>query len=724
MNSTPGAGPTDPRPESADPDRSRFHVPDLDCPREVDLVEGALRQEPGVRDVRCDVGERTVDVRHDGAEGIEQRLAERLAGAGMVARTIDAETGPDARSGDPARFALLFGAGFFMLALAAEFFAWPSGWGRWAPAALYAVAVAPSVWLLFPKAFAAAIRLRPDMHLLVAVAAFSAAALGETAEAAAVAILFVASLWLERWSLRRAAAAIENLAVLRPTVALRVGAAGDAVEVSADDIAVGDLLRLRPGDVAPADGESVSGRSAMDESVLTGESAPVGKSPGDAVYAGSLNLDGVVDYQATAPARQSTAARVESLVREASEARAPVQRLVDRFAAWYTPLVLAVAAGLMVVPPLATGASWELWFGRGLVAMLVACPCALVISTPTATAAAVAAAARRGVLVRGGDVLERAASTRWVCFDKTGTLTRGRPQIVDAEFFHDDHALALAAAAAIERESRHPIAAAVVEFAESRGAAAVSASDVAVLPAAGVQGTVDGDAWWIGGERLARERLGDAAQEHLPKPESGRDDADAVYLGRGDALAARFWATDELRPEAKDLAAAWRAIGARLVVILSGDRRQAALRVADACDVDEVHPGLRPEEKLAKLKELQDQHGPALMFGDGVNDAPSLAAAAVGAAMGGRGVEAALRSADVALLHDDLTAGPWLVRQGRRLKRVVAINVAIAIGIKVAVLALGTIGWGRLWMAVASDVGASLVVVLHALTLLRGPRPR
>lgn len=696
---------------------SRFHVPDLDCPAEVRLVEQALEDLPFVSSSHCDVARRLVTVRHRRADDATQQIIGRMRGAGLTARKIaEAEPpSPNRSSSDPA---VVWGLAAFLCALAVD---WLLVQQAWLSGLLYAAAAAPAVLRAAPKAWAAARRFRADMQLLVVLAAIAAVSLGQPAEAAAVLVLFAASEWIERWSLLRARSAIERLALLRPKIAWRVAPDGEVAEIAPEQIQVDDRLRLLPGDMIPADGVVVSGESTMDEAVLTGEAAPVAKQTGDAVIAGSQNLDGAVEIRATAPAAQSTAARIEALVAQAQAARAPLQRTVDRFAAVYTPCVLSVAVLVGLATPSFVG-NWAVWLERGLVVMLVACPCALVISTPTASAAAVAAAARAGILVRGGDVLERAADVKWASFDKTGTLTRGRPQVIEFAVLVGERATALAAAAALEQMSRHPAAAAIVQYAEAHTEETDEATDVRVAPSHGIEGVIDGRTWWIGGRKMASERA------PLSVETLSAGDADMAStlacLGCENQLIAVFRLADEIRGDAGHAIEELHALGVRPAVMLTGDAGAAADRVAAACGVDELFAELRPSDKLDRLNALRARYGPVLALGDGVNDAPSLAAADVGVAMGGRGVEAALEAADAALLHDDLAAAPNLVRLGRRFRRVVATNLVVAVAIKLAVLVAGVEGSGRLWMAVVADVGASLVVVLHAATLICEPRSK
>ncbi len=571
---------------------------------------------------------------------------------------------------------------------------------------------------------------RPDMNTLMTIAVAGALAIGEYAEAGVVVFLFSLGELLESLTMDRARNAVRALMVLRPPEATRRTPDGEE-RVPVEALAVGDLVLIRPGERIPADGRIREGRSSVDQSPITGESMPVEKGPGDEVFAGTVNGSGALTVEVTRAASDSTLARVIHLVEEAQEQRAPSQRLVDRFAVVYTPAVVAGALLVATLPPLLGLGPFPDWFYRALILLVIACPCALVISTPVAVVSGLTAAARAGVLIKGGVHLEELARLRAVAFDKTGTLTRGEPRLVGgacANHIADrtpqecpDCLDLLAKAAAVEGRSGHPLARAVVRAAEELGVADRYgfAEAVESAPGRGVQGQVAGHA----------VKVGSHAYVH------GEREEEDPFCRRVDAIAARGRTAvvvedvccgnraygvvaDALRPEAAAVIGALKEMGIRRTVMLTGDNRAVAERVARAAGVDEFRAELLPEQKVEAVKELLGRYGTVAMVGDGVNDAPALARASVGVAMGAAGSDVALETADVALMGDDLWGVPRAVRLGRRTVAIIRQNVAFSLAAKATFLALAVAGLATLWMAVFADVGVSLLVILNGMRLL------
>jgi Cd2+/Zn2+-exporting ATPase len=592
-------------------------------------------------------------------------------------------------------------------------------------AVLYVVAIALTIGSPGRRAWQA-IRARSlDINVLMVAAVAGAAILGEWAEAAAVVWLFGASQWLESRSVGRARRAIRSLMRLAPADAL-VRRDGREQRIAAADLRVGDVVILRPGDRVPIDGVVVAGDSALDQSAVTGESWPVDKSSGDPVYAGTLNGTGALEIRATRPPSDSTLARIIHLVERAQSRRAPVQAYVDRFAKRYTPAVLALALVMAIVPPLVTAGAdvsardFGTWTYRALALLVVACPCALVISTPVSIVSAIAGAARRGVLIKGGASLERLAAVRCVAFDKTGTLTHGRVAVTDVvgvDGVTSDGVLSVAAA--LEARSEHPIGRAIVSRARDAGLSFSPGELFRSLPGLGAEALVASAPAVVGSHRLFESRQLCTPALHARLDELEQRGAMPVLVSHAGAPLGVIGLADELRGGGRETVARLRRAGVARVVMLTGDTGGNAAAIARAAGVDEAHADLLPGDKVAQLSRLRAAHGAVAMVGDGVNDAPALAAADVGIAMGAAGSDVALETADVALMSDDLSKLPYVIRLGRRTLSRIRQNVALAIGLKLAFVVLAAAGVATIWMAVVADTGASLIVTANALRLLR-----
>lgn len=603
---------------------------------------------------------------------------------------------------------------------------------------LWLAAAVAGAWRVLPRAVHAVRSLRPDMNLLMVTAVIGAAAIGQFFEGASVAFLFAVANQLESWSVDRARSAIAALLDISPSRALLLSLPGDVggglpgtpVETAVENVPVGSRILIRAGDRVPLDGTVATGSSDIDQSPITGESMPVPKRAGEPVYAGTINGGGVLEVLTTRAASDTTLARILHMVEAAQSRRARAVQWVDRFAAVYTPAMLAVAALVAVVPPLFFGGAWSAWVYEALVVLVIACPCALVISTPVSIVAGLTSAARNGVLVKGGSFLELPASLTAVAFDKTGTLTRGRPRVarvlpVDGHPQVRDAASALRIAAALEGPSSHPLARAIVQHARQVPGAGLddgaTASDHRTLPGLGAEGVVDGARWRIGNRRYFAQD----GPQHGPSggAESiGTDDADAgssVLLWNDAGLAAVMELEDDLRPDARAVLDDLRAAGLRRMVMLTGDNAATAARVAVACGVTDIRADLLPADKTAAVAALVAEGERVAMVGDGVNDAPALATAHLGIAMGGIGSDAAIETADITLMSDDLGKLPWLVRHSRRTLGVIRQNIGFALGLKALFLGLAVFQVASLWMAIVADIGGSFLVIMNGLRLLR-----
>ncbi len=564
--------------------------------------------------------------------------------------------------------------------------------------------------------FAAGIRaartLRLDMNFLMSVAIVGAILIGEPFEAASLAVLFSLAELLERYAVDRGRRAVARLVELAPEQADRFLADGTLQRVSVSELRVGDRVRIRPGDRIPADGTVAWGRTAVNEATITGESVPRTKGEGDPVFAGTMNTDGAIDIEVTADAAHSTLARIIQLVRAAEGRRAPIEQFVARFARVYTPVVTASAILLMTVPTLVFGADSLEWFVRGLTLLVIACPCALVIATPVTVVSALTSAARHGVLIKGGEHLERLGGVRALAVDKTGTLTTGQLRVQAIRVADGtDEAELLRRLAAVEARSEHPIARAIVRYAEERGltphAGVVDAFEA--TPGRGVRASVGGRVLWVGTEDFVGAAM---------TTEPASNGATEVAVRTEDGLRALVQIGDEVRTNALAVVAHLRRLGIKPIVMLTGDAAGPAERVRLATGADEVAARLLPADKVAAVERLRARYGTVAMLGDGVNDAPALATASVGIAMGAAGSPATIETADVALMADDLSRLPYAIALARRARHVIRTNIGVAIGLK-AVLGVGAVA-GVVSLAVAvlvGDLGASLAVTLSALRL-------
>lgn len=572
-----------------------------------------------------------------------------------------------------------------------------------------------------------------DMNALMTIAAVGAMIISEFAEGAMVIFLFSLGNTLESYTISRARHAIRSLMSLAPKVAWRV--VGERQEqVPVDALRVGDHILIRPDERIPMDGIVESGASAVNQAPVTGESVPVEKGVGAEVYAGTINGEGSLRVRVTRLAADNTIARIIRMVEEAQASKAPSQRFVDRFARVYTPIVIAVAILVALIPPLLLGGVWSEWLYRALVLLVISCPCALVISTPVSIVSAIAAAARMGVLVKGGAHLEALGGVDVVAFDKTGTLTRGQPVVVGGHCeLHDKSVTTqecaqcqdlLTEAAAVEQFSRHPLARAVVAHAQERGInpAEAKVEDVRSEPGRGMTATVNGHQVAVGSHAFAHEQHAGAVDPafcRMVDEAAAAGQTTMVVEDRCCNLRGFFAMADALRPAAPQVIADLKQIGIRQTVMLSGDNQATAEAVGKQAGVDLVRAELSPADKVQAVRDLLREHGGVAMVGDGVNDAPALSQATVGIAMGAMGTEAALETADVALMADDLTRLVPAIRLSRRTLATIKQNIAISLAIKLVFLVLAILGVATLWMAVFADVGTSMIVILNGMRLLR-----
>jgi Zn2+/Cd2+-exporting ATPase len=585
---------------------------------------------------------------------------------------------------------------------------------------LYFFAVLAGTYLVLPKALFSLRRMRPDMNLLMTVAVCGAIGIGEWFEAATVAFLFALSLTLESWSVARARRAIEKLLDLAPAVVRVVQSDGRIEEIPAGSVPPGAVFVVRPGERIALDGDVVKGTSDVNQAPITGESLPVAKEVGANVFAGTVNGTGTLEVKSTKGAGDTALAHIIRLVGEAQQNRAPSEQWVDRFARYYTPAVMVAAIAVLVVPVLLLGRPFEPWLYQALVLLVIACPCALVISTPVSVVAALAAAARNGVLVKGGAHMETPGRLKAIAMDKTGTLTEGKPAVVQVVGMngHSETEL-LERAAGMELHSDHPLAKAIVDHAQSKGIRLQPAESFSITPGKGATARWNGKEYWLGSHRLLEERGQETPAVHDEIEALARTGRTVVVFGNETHVCGFIALADRVRPESKAAVAELRQAGVEHVVMLTGDNRGTAEVIGRETGVAEVQADLLPADKLDAIGKLVDRYKDVAMIGDGINDAPALSRATLGIAMGAAGSDTAMEAADVALMSDDLSKIPWLIRHSRRMMTIIRTNIALSLLVKAVFVALTMLGRASLWAAIAADMGVSLLVIFNALRLLK-----
>ena len=685
----------------------------MDCPTEEALLRTKLGGMAGVAGMEFNLMQRVLTVTHE-PQALEPVLAavRSLGFTPEIAGDAQAEPAPE-----PVR-----------------------PWWPLAVAGLAAIGSEASHWLGFPDALAAALALiavlacgistykkgwmavrngNLNINALMSIAVTGALVLGQWPEAAMVMVLFTVAEWIEARSLDRARNAIRSLMQLTPETATVLQSDGTWQEVAAKSVAVGATVRIKPGERIALDGTLVSGSSSVNQAPITGESLPVDKQAGDPVFAGTINTSGSFEYTVTAGAGNSTLARIIHAVEEAQGAKAPTQRFVDQFARVYTPVVFAIAVVVALVPPLLVGGDWIGWIYKALVMLVIACPCALVISTPVTIVSGLAAAARRGILIKGGIYLEEGRKLRWVALDKTGTITQGKPSQTDFSALNGwSPAEVRSLAASLADRSDHPVSLAVAQAAQRDGIPLQTVEQFEALAGLGTKGLIQGKTYYLGNHRLihAQGRCSDALELQLSAlEEQGKT---VILLTDDHSVHGIFAVADTVKEGSRQAIAELHALGVQ-TVMLTGDNAHTARAIAAQVGVDDARGDLLPEDKLKVIESLMQAGTGVGMVGDGINDAPALARADIGFAMGAAGTGTAIETADVALMDDDLRKLPRFVRLSRDTHTLLVQNIVIALGIKAVFLVLTLAGMGTMWMAVFADMGASLLVVGNGLRLLR-----
>ena len=569
------------------------------------------------------------------------------------------------------------------------------------------------------KAYYALPKLDFNMSVLMTFAMIGAVGIGKWEEAGTVAFLYSVSDLLESWSMEKARRSIRELMDLAPKTAT-IRRQNKEMQVPVAEVGIEDILIVHPGEKVAMDGRILKGSTSLNEAAITGESIPVDKGPGDDVYAATLNTTGVLEVAVTKRAEDTTIAKIIHLVEEAQSKRAPAQAFVDRFATIYTPIVLGLAVVMALVPPLLFGFHWDPWIYRGLALLIVSCPCALVVSTPVAMVSAISTAARNGVLIKGGIYLEQAGALKVIAFDKTGTLTEGHPAVTDVipVGSYTEQEL-LQTAASLEIRSDHPLAKAIVESHLALGVDVTPAEEVAAIPGRGVRGTIGKQSVYVGNLRWFRELgipTGEVEHYITLLQNEGKT---SMVVGTQNKLLGVIAVADKIRTESKTVVAQLRKEGIEHTILLTGDNQESARAIATATGVDEFRAELLPQDKVESVKALLSHYGKVAMVGDGINDAPALATATIGIAMGKAGTDTAMETADITLMSDDLGKLPFLIHMGRRTMAIIRQNITFSIVVKVIAVLLVFPGWLTLWLAILADMGASLLVTLNGIRLLR-----
>ena len=689
-----------------------FKVIGLDCAEEISILKKILAKREGVTDLEFDVLNAKMIVSCD--EGIDQNeIIEWVKKGGMEALPWN-ERGKVENEGfwkKNGRLVTTILSGLFLVV--AIFFHLKAS-----PVAdrLYFFAMLFGAYFVVPKALMAVKRMQPDMNLLMIIAIVGAIAIDQWFEGATVAFLFSVALLLEHWSMGQARMALATLMDLTPTVAHVIDVGDKVVE----EVEVGALILVRPGEKIPLDGVIEKGSTSINQAPITGESIPVPKEEGDEVYAGTINEEGAIECVVTKDSNDTTLARIIHLVEEAQSTRAVSQQWVEKFAKIYTPIMICIAILVVLVPPLLLGGEWTIWFYRALVILVIACPCALVISTPVSIVSALTAAAREGVLIKGGMFLEMPGKLRALALDKTGTLTYGKPEIQKIVPLngHTEEEL-LQRAAALEASSEHPLARAILKYAAEKGIKGERAENFQITKGKGAEGTYLGTLYWIGSHRFMHEMKQETSEIHQMALELEDAGHSIIAIGNNKHVCGLISVADEPRANISAIIQEIKKAGVEQVVMLTGDNKPAAEAIARLTGVDEAYSELLPEDKVEAVERLKDKWKLVAMIGDGVNDAPAMAAASFGIAMGAMGTDAVIETADIALMADDLSKVPWLIRHSRRTLQIIKQNIIFALGLKGIFLILAILGIASLWMAIAADTGASLLVVFNGLRLIK-----
>ncbi|EHR9820818.1 cadmium-translocating P-type ATPase [Listeria innocua] len=586
---------------------------------------------------------------------------------------------------------------------------------------LFILAIIIGGFSLFKEGFSDLFKLDFSMESLMTIAIIGAAIIGEWTEGSIVVILFAISEALERFSMDKARQSIHSLMDIAPKEALiRRNNVEQMINVS--KIEVGDIMIIKPGQKIAMDGQVIKGHSSVNQAAITGESVPIEKNINDDIFAGTINEEGALEVKVTKHVNDTTIAKIIHLVEEAQGERAPAQAFVDKFAKYYTPTIMVIAALIVIVPPLFFNGDWNTWLYQGLSLLVVGCPCSLVISTPVSIVSAIGNSAKNGVLVKGGIYLEEIGGLKAIAFDKTGTLTKGTPTVTDFTTVDSkDEEKYFSIITALESYSQHPLASAILKEADNR---AISYKSVVVdeftsITGKGIQGNIEGITYLVGSPKLFESILTDNSKIIETYQRLQQQRKTAMLLGTDKQILAVIAVADELRESSKAVIEKLHDLGIEHTIMLTGDNATTAQSIGKQTGVTEIKGDLMPQDKLDYIKSLKETYGKVAMVGDGINDAPALAASTVGIAMGGAGTDTALETADVALMGDDLQKLPFIVKLSRQTLRIIKQNITFSLGIKLLALLLVVPGWLTLWIAILADMGATILVTLNGLRLMK-----
>ncbi|HWP97831.1 MAG TPA: heavy metal translocating P-type ATPase [Syntrophomonadaceae bacterium] len=694
-----------------------LRITGMDCADCASRLEQHVKRLPGVEQARVNFGAAKMEIKHQAA------IAEILTAIRKMGYTGEVDAGYRKRVDESSiwnsnQHALptLISLAMLALGLAAERMSQPA----LLPTVIFLLGIVLGGFVQARKGISVLIHAHElDMNILMIIAVIGAAAIGQFEEAVTVVFLFSLGNALQVYTLDKTRNSIRALMELTPAQAL-VRRNGSDITLPVEEIQIGDILMVRPGEKIAMDGRVVEGVSSVNQAPITGESLPVAKTRGDKVYAGTINQNGALEIETTHLSQDNTMARIINMVEEAQGQRAPSQQFVDRFARYYTPVVIAAAFLVALLPPLLLGQSFQKWFYEAMAMLLVACPCALIISTPVAIVSAIGSAARSGVLIKGGRFLEEMGALSLIAFDKTGTLTVGKPEVTDILSLNGYPVeTIMALAAAIESRSEHPLAAAIIDYARDKGIEASTVTSFAAVPGLGAGGFIEERFYQIGKSQLFSDQGMDMGAIHQKVPDLQNSGKTVMILGDRENMIGIIAVADNLRDNSRAAVESLKRLGIEKTIMLTGDNQSTARAIAARAGIDEFKADLMPEDKVAVMNEMLAQYKKVAMVGDGVNDAPAMAISTVGIAMGVAGTDAALETADIALMADDLTKLAYAVQLSRKTLQIIRQNISIALLIKGLILLLVIPGWLTLWLAVAGDMGCSLLVTLNGMRLLR-----
>jgi Zn2+/Cd2+-exporting ATPase len=699
------------------PSQAIFIIDNMDCPTEEALIRNKLSTIDGITLLDFNLMQRKLTVTHN--LGKSDTIQQALIDIDMKAVPLVATAVQEPKVNSYKKWWLLVLGG--IAAILAEVIVWTGGAEQsWPVVVLSFFAIAVSGTGTYKKGWVALKNLNLNINALMSIAVTGAVLIGQWPEAAMVMVLFTLAEMIEAMSLDRARNAIRGLMEMTPDKANILQADGTWQEVDAATIAIGMIARVAPGERIPLDGELTKGQSAVNQSPITGESIPVAKSIGDKVFAGTINETGSFEYRITAEQTDSTLSRIIRAVEDAQGSRAPTQRFVDGFAKVYTPIVFIVAIGIAVLPPLFFGLAWMPWVYKALVLLVIACPCALVVSTPVTVVSGLAAAAKAGILIKGGVYLEEGRKLKSLALDKTGTITQGKPVVTDIVVLSGKQKIALSLAATLAERSDHPVSTAVSKYWEvlQDATALGDVADFEAITGRGVKGRINNQWYYLGNHRLVEE-LGICNEETeatLSKLEA--EGKTAIVICSETAPLAVIAVADTVRETGRQAIVELHELGIR-TLMLTGDNDLTAKAIAKNVGIDDARGNLLPEDKLSVITDELSKYSNVGMVGDGINDAPALAKSSIGFAMGAAGTDTALETADVALMDDDLRKIPQFIKLSIKAAKILKQNIIIALSIKAIFLVMAFMGIATLWMAVFADMGASLIVIFNGLRLLR-----